>query len=102
MPTDAVAKNTTCIPDCTSVLSGDVPLKVNGKCNFPQMPETITKDLIINSHKYRHLFQGNGNSNCKPVTIELQGDAEPIRKAPHKVPLALKEKFSAEIQSIVQ
>ena len=35
-------------------------------------------------------------------TIELQGDAEPIRKVPHKAPLALKDKFSAEIQSMTQ
>ena len=43
-----------------------------------------------------------GHFNCKPVTIELQSDAVLVRKAPHKVPLALKDKFSAEIQSMVQ
>ena len=32
----------------------------------------------------------------------MQSDAEPICKAPRKVPLALKDKFSAEIQSMVQ
>ena len=102
MPIDAVDKNTTCIPDCTSVLSGNVSLKVNGKHNFLQMPETITKDWIINNPKYRHLFQDIGSFNCKPVTIALQGDTKLVRKAPHKVPLALKEEFSAEIQSMVQ
>ena len=101
MPIDAIDKNT-CIPDSTIALNGDVPLKVNGKHNFPQLPETITKDWIINNPKYSHLFQGIGHFNCKPVTIELQGDAEPVRKAPCKVPLVLKEKFSAEIQSMVQ
>ena len=55
MPIDAVDKNT-CIPASTSALSGNVPLKVNGRCNFLQMPETITKDWIINNPKYRHLF----------------------------------------------
>ena len=100
MPIDAVDRNT-CIQNSTSVLSSDVPLKVSGKCNFLQMPETITKDWIINNPNYRHLFQGIVHCNCKPVTIELQGDAEPIRKAPHKVPLALKEKFSAEMQPMV-
>ena len=84
------------------VLSSNVPLKANGKCNFPQMPETITKDWITNHPKYRHLFQGIGHFNCKPVAIELQSGAEPVRKAPQKVPLALKDKFSAEIQSMVQ
>ena len=66
------------------------------------MSETITKDWIINIPKYSHQFQGIGHLNCKPLTIELQGDAEPIRKVPHKVPLALKDKFSTEIQSMVQ
>ena len=38
----------------------------------------------------------------KPVTFEMQSDATPLHKAPRKVPLALKDKFSAEIQSMVQ
>ena len=66
-----------------------------------QMPETITKDWIINNPKYNHLFKGIGHFNCTPVSIELQGDVEPVRKAPHKVSLAFKDKFSAEIQSMV-
>ena len=106
MPIDSVDKNITCISDSTrldgGVPSGNVPLKASGKCDFPQMPETITKDWIINNPKYRHLFQGIGYFNCKPVAIELQSDAEPVRKAPWKVPLALKDKFCAEIQSMVQ
>ena len=32
----------------------------------------------------------------------MQSDAKPVQKAPRKVPLALKDKFSAEIQSMVQ
>ena len=104
MPIDSVDKNVTCVSDSVDggALSSDVPLKANGKCNFLQMPETITNDWIINNPKYRHLFQGIGHFNCKPFTIELQSDAEPVRKAPWKVPLALKDKFSAEIQSMVQ
>ena len=66
------------------------------------MSDTITKDWIINNPKYRHLFQGIGHLKCKPVTIELQSDATLVRKAPWKVPLALKDKFSSEIQSMVQ
>ena len=66
------------------------------------MPETIMKDWIINNPKYKQLFQGIGCFKCKPVTIEMQSDAEPVQKAPRKVPLALKDKFSAEIQSMVQ
>ena len=91
--------NTACI---AGVLSSDIPLKANGKHNFLQMPETITKDWITNHPKYRHLFHGIGHFKCKPIAIELLNDAEPVRKAPWKVPLALKDKFSAEIQSMVQ
>ena len=100
LPVDSVAS--TCISDSTSALSCAVPLKVIGECNFMQMPETITKDWRINNPKYSHLFKGIGHFNYTPVSIELQGNAEPVRKAPQKVPLALKEKFAAEIQSMVQ
>ena len=31
----------------------------------------------------------------------MKPDAEPVRKAPRRVPLALKEKFTEEIQSMV-
>ena len=45
----------TCVSDSTVLdghaISGDVPLKANGKCNFLQMPETITKDCITNHPK---------------------------------------------------
>ena len=106
MSIDSIDKNVTCVSDSTvldgGMLSDDVPLKANGKRNFPQMPETITKDWITSHPKYRHLFQGIGHFNCKPVAIELQSDAEPVRKAPREVPLALKDKFSTEIQPMVQ
>ena len=102
MPIDSVDKDITCVSDCTELNSGalsrETPLKANGECNFLHIPETITKDWITNHPKYRHLFQGIGCFNCKSVTIELQSDAEPTRK----VPLALKNRFSAEIQSMVQ
>ena len=99
MPIDSVDKNVTCI---TGALNGNGPLKTNGDYNFPQILETITKDWIINNPTYKHLFQGIGHFKCKPVTIEMHSDAEPTCKAPRKVPLALKNKFSAEIQSMVQ
>ena len=106
MPIDSVDKNVTCVSGHTEVDGGapssDVPLRTNAECNFLQMPETITKDWITNHPKYKHLFQGIGHFKCKPVTIELQSDAEPVRKAPRKLPLALKDKFSAEIQPMVQ
>ena len=65
-------------------------------------PDTIMKNWIINNPKYRHLFKGIGCFNCTPVSIELQADAAPVRKAPQKVPLALKDNFTAKIQSMVE
>ena len=76
MPIDLVDKNATCIPDSTGldggVLSGTVPLKANGKCNFPQMPETTTKDWILKNPKYRHLFQGIGHFNCRVMLNQYE------------------------------
>ena len=48
-----------------------------------------------------HLFTGIGHFKCDPVKLEMKPDAEPVRKAPRRVPLALKEKFTKEIQSMV-
>ena len=63
---------------------------------------TLTKDWIISNPKYKHLFTGIGQFKCDPVKIEMRPDTEPVRKAAHKVPLALKEKFTKEIESMVQ
>ena len=83
MPIDSVEKqtNATCI---AGVLSSDDPLESSGKHNITHMPETITKDWIINNPMYKHLFHVIGHFKCKPVTIEMQSDAEPVWKAPMK------------------
>ena len=46
MPIDSIDKSVTCVSNIAEggVLSSNILLKANGKCNFPQMPETITKD----------------------------------------------------------
>ena len=75
--------------------------KKNG-CGFDDVPSVLTKDWIISNPKYRHLFSGIGHFKCDPVNIEMKPDAEPVRKAPRKVPLALKDKFTKEIQSMVE
>ena len=69
--------------------------------NNGSVPPVLIKDWIINHSKYKHLFLGIGRFKCCPVTIEMKPDAEPIRKAAHKVPLTLKDKFTKEIQSMV-
>ena len=87
MPTniDSVSAHTSYVSG--GVLSSNDLLQTNGKCDFSHMPETITKDWIINHPKYKLLFQGIGQFKCDPVTIEMQSDAEPVWKAPRKVPL---------------
>ena len=38
----------------------------------------------------------------RPVKIEMKTDAEPVTKAPRRMPLELKDKFTKEIQSMVE
>ena len=70
--------------------------KKNGG-GIDNVPSVLTKDWIVSNPKYKHLFIGIGHFKCDPVKIEMKPDAEPIRKAPRRVPLALKEKFTKEI-----
>ena len=74
--------------------------KKNGG-GIDDVPSILTKDWIVSNPKYMHLFTGIGHFKCDPVKIEMKPDAEPVRKAPRRVPLALKEKFTKEIQSMV-
>ena len=69
--------------------------------SFDDVPSILTKDWIVSNPKYSHLFTGISHFKCGPVKIEMKPDAEPVRKAPRSVPLALKEKFTKEIQSMV-
>ena len=65
------------------------------------IPSVLTKDWIVTNPKYKHLFTGIGHFKCDPVKIEMKPDAEPVRKATRRVPLALKDRFTKEIQSMV-
>ena len=65
------------------------------------IPNVLTKDWIVNHPKYRHLFSGIRKFKCAPVSIEMKPNAEPILKTAKRVPLALKDKFSKEIQSMM-
>ena len=75
--------------------------KKNGG-SFDDVPSVLTKDWIISNPKYRHLFSGIGCFKCDPVKIEMKPHAEPVKKAPIRVPSALKDKFTKEIQSMVE
>ena len=50
------------------------------------VPSVLTKDWIVTNPKYK---------------IEMKPDVEPVRKAARRVPLALKDRFTKEIQSMV-
>ena len=74
-----------------------------GECTTTQqhdtIPNVLTKDWIVNHPKYKHPFSGIGRFKCAPVSVEMRPEAEPVLKAARRVPLALKDKFSKEIQS---
>ena len=67
-----------------------------------EVPEKLTKQWIINSPKYRHLFQGIGKFKINLVSVTLQKDATPVQKPPRKVPLAMQKAFKEELDSMEQ
>ena len=66
------------------------------KTNMP----VFTKESIINYSKYSHLFTGIGTFKCKPVHITTRQNGVQIQKPPRKVPLAMREKFKKELDSM--
>ena len=76
--------------------------KLSNVSDVSDIPETLTREWIINHKKYKHLFQGIGHFKCNPITIEMQEGSTPVRKPARKVPLALHEKFKQEIDSMVK
>ena len=70
--------------------------------NVSDIPETLTREWIINHEKYKHLFQGIGSFKCNPISIEMQEGSTSVRKPARKFPLALCEKFKQEIDSMVK
>ena len=83
-------------------LSHDKVAKVSNVSNVSDIPETLSREWIVNHEKYKHLFQGIGHFKCQPISIEMQEGSTPIRKPARKVPLALCEKFKQEIDSMVK
>ena len=59
----------------------------------------LTKDAITNGH-FSKIFSGIGWFPIEPVSIVLSDDAEPVQKPAHRVPVALKDKFKQELQSM--
>ena len=76
--------------ECTGMQTSNS--KENGG-GINDVPSILTKNLIVSNPKYKHLFTGIGHFKCDPIKIEMKTDAELVRKAPRRVPLALKDKF---------
>ena len=60
----------------------------------------LMKQTIINHLKYAHLFSGIGHFKCRPVHITMRQGSVPIQKPPRRVPIAMKEKFKQELDSM--
>ena len=61
---------------------------------------SLTKESIVNHDKYAHLFTSISRFKCKPVHIMTRQTGVPIQKPPRKVPLAMKENFKKELDSM--
>ena len=83
--------------------SGKVNSKVKEFTLGPSIVDssgTLTKQTIINHPKYAHLFSGIGHFKCRPVHIMMRQGSVPIQKPPRRVPIAIKEKFKQELDSM--
>ena len=76
--------------------------KLSNVSDVSDIPETLTREWIINHKKYKHLFQGIGHFKCNPISIEMQEGSTPVRKPARKVPLALRKKYKQEIDLMVK
>ena len=61
---------------------------------------TLTKQAIINHSKYARLFSGIGYFRCKPVHITMKQNGTLVQKSPRRVPIAMKDKFKQELESM--
>ena len=101
---DKVSKATRKLSPDKSLSHGKVSkvTKLSNVSNVSDIPETLTREWIINHEKYKHLFQGIGHFKCNPISIEMQEGSTPVRKPARKVHLTLHEKFKQEIDLMVK
>ena len=64
------------------------------------MPGTLTKQNILTHPRYSHLFSGIGRFQCKPVHITVKPQSNPVQKPPRCVPIAMRDKFKQELDSM--
>ena len=62
--------------------------------------EKLTPNFILK--KYKKLFTGIGHFQCASAEIKLKANAVPIQKPPRRIPMATREEFQEEINSMVK
>ena len=64
------------------------------------MPGTLTKQNIPTHPRYLHLFSGIGRFRCKLAHITVKPQSNPVQKPPRHVPIAMRDKFKQELDSM--
>ena len=62
--------------------------------------EKLTGDFKLK--KYGKLFSGIGRFKCAPAEIKLKDNAVPVQKPPRRIPVAMRNEFHKEINSMVK
>ena len=62
--------------------------------------EKLTCDFVLK--KYKKLFTGIGHIQCAPAEIKLKANALPVQKPPRRIPVAMRDEFQEEINSMVK
>ena len=62
--------------------------------------EKLTHGFILK--KYKKLFIGIGHFKCAPVEIKLKDNAVPVQKPQRRIPVAMRDEFQEEINSMVK
>ena len=64
-----------------------------------QQEGQLTHDYILK--RYSKLFKDIGRFQCTPAKIQLKSNAVPVQKPARHIPVALKEEFQKEINTMV-
>ena len=62
--------------------------------------EKLSHDFIL--EKYKKLFTGIGHFKCAPAEIKLKDKAVPVQKPLRRIPVAMRDEFQEEIDSMVK
>ena len=66
-----------------------------------QSGSVLSKEQIVNG-RFKRIFLGVGHFLIEPVDIVLSEDNEPVQMPARRVPVAMKEKFRKELQSMAK